>query len=157
MESTTPIIDKSYLIQKFPGKGGWSFVSIPEITQDKRAWFGMVKVRGRIDGYEIENYHIMPMGNGTMFLPINGKIRKATGKKEGDWIHVLLYSQELPAVEPDDLMVCLNDEPEALNRYNKLPETEKRKINDWIYSVKNDEIRVERIAQTIERLLNMRD
>ena len=50
-------------------------------------------------------------------------------------------------------MTCLNDEPLALAAFIKLSSPEQKKITDWIYSVKNDELKVERIAQTIENLL----
>jgi len=56
-ENETPLTDKDYLLQKYPGKGGWTFAAIPEIEQDKHAWFGWVKVRGTVDDYEISNYH----------------------------------------------------------------------------------------------------
>lgn len=146
------LTDKDYLLQKYPGKGGWTFAAIPEITQDKHAWFGWVKVRGSIDGYEIENYHLMPMGNGTLMLPVKSEIRKKIAKNEGDWVHIILYSQSLPTVVHDDFMLCLEDEPVALKNFQQLPENEQRKLIDWIYSVKNDEIKVERIAQTIDKL-----
>ena len=149
----TPLVDKDYLLQKYPGKGGWTFAAIPEIAQDKHAWFGWMKVRGTIDDYTIENYHLMPMGNGSLFLPVKAEIRKKIGKNEGDWVHVTLYSQDLPPVLPDDFITCLNDEPLALAAFIKLSSSEQKKITDWIYSVKNDELKVERIAQTIENLL----
>jgi hypothetical protein len=91
-----PLVDKLYLLEKFPGKGGWTFTRIPEIPQDKKAHFGWVKVRGTIDGYEIRKYHLMPMGNGMLFLPVKAEIRKHTKKKEGDFVHVILYPDNEP-------------------------------------------------------------
>lgn len=29
------LVDKEYLLEKFPGKGGWTYALIPEILQDK--------------------------------------------------------------------------------------------------------------------------
>ena len=49
-----PLVDKKYLLEKFSGKGGWTFARIPEILQNKNAPFGWVKVRGTIDGYKIK-------------------------------------------------------------------------------------------------------
>ena len=49
-----PLVDKEYLLEKFPGKGGWTFTFIPEIPPDKHSPFGFFKVRGSIDGYEIK-------------------------------------------------------------------------------------------------------
>lgn len=146
------LTDKDYLLQKYPGKGGWTFAAIPEITQDKHAWFGWMKVRGSIDGYEIENYHLMPMGNGTLMLPVKSEIRKKIAKNEGEWVHIILYSQSLPTVVPEDFMLCLDDEPVALQNFRQLTASEKKKLIDWIYSVKNDDLKVERIAQTIDKL-----
>ncbi|MDD3079669.1 MAG: YdeI/OmpD-associated family protein [Paludibacter sp.] len=147
------LVDKDCPLQKIPGKGGWTFVSIPEAGQDKHAWFGWVKVCGSIDDYEIDNYHLMPMGNGTLFLPVKADIRKKIKKEEGDTVHVILYSLDLPPVQPEDFMICLRDEPLAFGKFKKLPECEQKKMIDWIYSVRNDEMRVERIAQSIEKLL----
>ncbi len=146
------LVDQDYLLQKYPGKGGWTYAAIPEIKQDKHAWFGWVKVRGSIDGYEISNYHLMPMGNGTLFLPVKTEIRKKIKKQEGDWVHVTLYSQELPRVEKEDFIVCLKEEPIAYQKYLQMTETEQKVIIDWIYSAKNDSIKVERIADTLNRL-----
>ena len=151
-DTSTLLVDKDYLLQKYPGKGGWTFAAIPEITQDKHAWFGWVKVRGTIDTYEISNYHLMPMGNGTLFLPVKAEIRKKIGKNEGDWVHVTLYSQNLPTVVADDFMVCLQDDPVALKNFQQMSENEQKKMMDWIYAVKNDDLKVERIALIINKL-----
>lgn len=153
MENKTLLTDKDYLLQKFPGKGGWTYAAIPEISQDKHAWFGWVKVCGSIDGYPIENYHLMPMGNGILFMPVKAEIRKKIGKQEGDTVHIILFSQELPRVLDDDFSICLKDEPEAWNNFCKLSDSEQKKWKDWVFAVKNDEIKVERIAQLITKLL----
>jgi len=148
----TPIVDKQYLLQKMQGKGGWTYAAIPEILQDKHAHFGLVKVKGTIDNYEISDYHLMPMGNGILFLPVKAEIRKIIGKNEGEWVHLKLYSQNLPTVVPEDFLLCLQDEPSAYKKFNNLTQKEQKSIIDWIYSVKNDDTKVERIVQTIDKL-----
>ncbi len=153
MENNSPIIDNDYLLQKMPGKGGWTFVLLPELKAEKRSWFGMSKVRGSIDSFEIADYNLMPFGNGSLFLPVKSEIRKKIGKSEGDWVHVTLFSQDLPPVEMEDFFTCLRDEPLAYNHFQQLNETEQKKLIDWIYSVKNDAVRVERIAHVIDKLL----
>ena len=52
-----PLVNKKYVMEKFHGKGGWTFAPIPEIIKDNKAPFGWVKVRGTIDGFEIRKYH----------------------------------------------------------------------------------------------------
>jgi len=61
------------LLEKFPGKGSWTFAAIPEIMPDKNAPFSWVKVKGSIDGVEIDRYHLIPSGKGTLFLSFKSR------------------------------------------------------------------------------------
>jgi hypothetical protein len=149
-----PLIDKKYLLEKYPGKGGWTFARIPEILQDKKAHFGWVKVKGTIDGFEIKKYHLMPLGNGMLFLPVRAEIRKKIKKKEGDWVHVVLYPDNEPLEVPGEMLICLQDEPKALKFFNSLSEGEKKYYIQWIYSSKKEETKIDRLARTINRLMN---
>jgi len=148
-----PLVNKKYLLEKFPGKGGWTFARIPEIKQDKKAHFGWVKVRGTIDGFEIRKYYLMPMGNGTLFLPVKAEIRKKIKKTEGDYVHVILYLDTEPLEIPEEMLLCLQDEPQALKFFNSLSESEQKYYIQWIYSAKKEETKIERLAKTINRLL----
>ncbi|MDP4239484.1 MAG: YdeI/OmpD-associated family protein [Bacteroidota bacterium] len=150
--SETPLVNQQYILEKFSGKGGWTFVVIPEILKDKHAYFGWVKVKGTIDGYEIKNYHLMSMGGGVMFLPVKAGIRKAIGKSEGEWVHVILYADQLPPVNRDDFMTCLQEEPLAYRNFLNKPEAEQKAFIDWIYAARNDETKVERIAEILNKL-----
>jgi len=147
-----PLVNQQYLLRKSTGKGGWTFAVIPEIQKDKRAYFGWVKVRGTIDGYEIKNYHLMSMGDGTMFLPVKAEIRKAIGKDEGDWVHIILYSDELPHVCHEDFRTCLQTDPVACRNFYNKSEAEQKAFIDWIFSVRNDEVVVERMAEALNKL-----
>lgn len=148
-----PLINKEYLLEKFPGKGGWTFAVIPEIIQDKKAPFGWVKVRGSIDDYEFKNYKLMPMGNGKLFLPLKAAVRKQIKKEAGDYVKVILYKDDSPIEIPDELVLCLKDEPLAYETFVKLKEGEQKAFIDWIYSAKKDETKVERIAATIKKII----
>lgn len=148
-----PLIDNKYLLEKFQGKGGWTFDRIPEIPQDKHAYFGWVKVRGTIDGFEIRKYHLMPMGNGQLFLPVKAEIRKKIKKQEGDHVHVILYPDNEPLETPEEMLICLNEEPKALAFFKSLSESEQKFYIQWIYSAKKEETKINRLAKTINRLL----
>jgi len=152
MSNEKPLVDKDYLLQKFPGKGGWTFASIPEILQDKHAYFGWVKVKGSIDGYPIKCYHLMPMGNGTLFLPVKAQIRKAIGKGEGDLVRVILYKDDAPLEVPEEFTICLKDDAAAMKNFRALPEGERKAMIDWIYSAKKEETKVNRMAKVINNL-----
>ena len=148
-----PLVSKKYKLQKFPGKGGWTYAAIPEVLQDKHAHFGWVRVKGFIDGYEFKNYHLMPMGNGSLFLPVKAEVRKKIGKQEGDTVNVVLYKDDAPLEIPEELLVCLQDEPRAYDKFKKLNEGFQKEYINWIFSAKKEETKIERIAACIKKLL----
>lgn len=148
-----PIVNKKYLLEKFQGKGGWTFARIPDVSQDKKKRFGWRKVKGTIDGFEIKKYHLMPMGDGRLFLPVKAEIRKKIKKKEGDLVHIILYPDNDPLEVPEELMICMQDEPQALEFFNSLSESERKFYIQWIDSAKREETKIDRLAKTINRLL----
>ncbi|MFK8286746.1 DUF1905 domain-containing protein [Capnocytophaga canimorsus] len=104
------LTDKVYRIEKFEGKGGWTFVRISEIKPNKNAPFGWVRVFGTIDGHSIEKYNLQSMGNGNLFLPLNAQIRKKIKKQAGDNVHIVLYEDNVPSEIANELRMCLQDE-----------------------------------------------
>lgn len=147
-----PLVNKEYLLEKYPGKGGWTYAALPEVLQDKHAPFGWVKVKGSIDGFEIKKYHLMPMGNGKLFLPVKAEIRKKIKKQAGDYVHVILYLDNEPLDIPEELLLCLQDDTEAFQFFKTLNESEQLKYIKWIYSSKTEQTKVDRIAKTLDRL-----
>ena len=147
-----PLTDKEYLLQKFAGKGGWTYAEIPEILKDKHAHFGWVRVRGSIDHFEIRSYHLMPMGNGKLFLPVKAAIRKAINKKAGDLVHVTLFADNEPVEIPEELKLCLMDEERGLEVFRAYSYGEQKAMINWIYAAKREETRIERIARTMDKI-----
>ena len=94
----------------------------------------------------------MSMSDGMMFLPVKAEIRKTIGKNEGDWVHVILYSEQLPHVNQDDFMTCLQDDPYAYQNFRNKPEAEQKAFIDWIYSAKKDDEKIERMAEILNKL-----
>jgi len=150
-----PLVDREYLLERFPCKGGWTFTLIPEISPDKHAPFGWVRVKGSIDGYEIRKHILQPTekGDNGLFLSVKAEIRKAIKKQAGDYVHIILYPDNDPLEVPEELLLCLQEEPEALKFFNSLSENEKHNYVKWIFSAKTDQTKVNRIAKTIDRLL----
>ena len=147
-----PLVNKKYLLEKYPGKGGWTYAQIPEILQDKHSPFSWVKVKGSIDNHEFKNYRLMPMGNGKLFLPVKADIRKKIGKKEGDWVNVVLYADNEPTEIPEELLLCLLEDPTAHQTFLSYSDGEQKAYVDWIYSARTDNTKVDRIAKTLNRL-----
>ena len=152
-----PLVSKKYKLEKYPGKGGWTYTVISEIPPDKRARFGWVKVKGFIDDFELKGYHLMPMANGKLFLPVRAEIRKKIKKQEGDWVKVVLFQDTDPLFIPDEFLQCLRDEPAAYKTFHSYSESSKKYYVDWIYSSKKIETRVKRMAQAIDRLAKGRN
>ena len=110
------------------------------------------KVRGSIDNHEFKNYRLMPMGNGKLFFPVKAEIRKKIGKKEGDWINIILFADNTPTEIPEELLLCLLEDPTAHRTFLSYSDGEQKAYVDWIYSAKTDETKVERIAKALNRL-----
>ncbi len=153
MEAEKPLVNKEYLLEKYPGKGGWTYARIPEVLQNKNSPFGWVKVKGRIDDYEIKNYKLMPMGNGQLFLPVKSDIRKKIGKKEGDWVKVILYPDNAPTEIPEEFLDCLKEDPIAYKTFLTYTDGQQKEFIDWVYSAKTDDTKVERIVLALNKLL----
>lgn len=149
-----PIIDDVFLIEKMAGKGGWTFVRLPAVSANYREKFGTVRVSGKIEDYELSSYGLMPIKSGGLFLAIKADIRKKIGKKEGDRVRIVLYSekQQVTMAVPEDLLLCLEDDPDAYETYKDCDDIQRKAFLDWIAEATNDELRVKRIAQIINVL-----
>ena len=153
MENEKPLVNGPYLLEKYPGKGGWTYAMIPEILQNKKKPFGWVKVKGSIDGYELKQYKLMPSGKGGLFLPVKAAIRKKIKKEKGDTVHIILYSDESPIEIPDEIIECFKLEPKkTYETFQNFTEGEQKTYLDWIYEAKIEETKVNRIVLMMERL-----
>lgn len=150
MES--PLVNQKFRLKKIPGKGGWIYAALPQVAQNKNAPFGWVKVKGKIDGVEIKKYHLMPFGEGKVFLPVRAEIRKKIKKGEGDYVHVILFLDNDPIEIPEEMQLCLKDDPEAEKFFYSLNDGEKQNYIKWIYTANREETKVKRIAEVIDRL-----
>ena len=157
--SQTPLVDNQFLIEKRAAQSGfdmsnWTYVIIPGISPEYKARGGTIRVRGFIDSYELKQYNLLPMKDQRMFLPINSTVRKKTGKKEGDHVHVVLFYDPSPVVIPDEILACLLDAPLAHQFFSSLSESNQKYYIDWIEGAKKMETKVERIQKSIDRLEN---
>jgi bifunctional DNA-binding transcriptional regulator/antitoxin component of YhaV-PrlF toxin-antitoxin module len=147
---------------KFDKKGektGWTFIEISasqakKLKPDTKVSF---RVKGKLDSYPLKQVAIMPMGEGGFILPINGKMRKAIGKKHGDRVKVELTADESKIILSRDLMACLKDEPSALAAFKKLPGSHQKYFSRWIEGAKTSTTKTKRIVMTIEALAKKMD
>ncbi|MDR1114749.1 MAG: YdeI/OmpD-associated family protein [Tannerella sp.] len=57
-----------------------------------------------------------------------------------------------PLEVPKELLLCLQDDAEALQFFNFLNESEQHNYVKWIYSAKTEHTKVDRMAKTVLRL-----
>lgn len=140
-------------MERFPGKGGWTYASLPGIVPDRNNPFGWVKVRGFIDRYELSHYKLMPMGYGSLFLPVRKEIRKSIGKEAGDYAEILLYREHSSYAVPEEIRSCiLLESPGLLQVLDNFTEGEQKAYVDWIQTAKTEETRAKRILDMMQRL-----
>lgn len=145
-------------IKKFSKNGektGWTYVEIPaELAQklfpgNKKSF----RVKGSLDNFEIVQVALMPMGKGSFILPLNSEMRKGTGKKAGDEIHVRIEIDKSPVLLSEELLECLEEEPKALEHFRKLPPSHQKYYSRWIQSAKTFDTKSKRIAMAVNALL----
>ena len=146
------ILEGKFILEKFAGKGGWTFIKGPIANLPSGKAFGMLKVCGSLDHFEFEGKHLMPMGNGYLFLPISKPIRKSIGKEEGDLVNFKLYCDEIPTSIPQELIACLEDDPGKLTLFQKLSDSSQRQWIEYIYTASSEEVKAQRIIKLLADL-----
>ena len=150
--SRKPLISGVYNLQRANVKGGWTYISIPEIIKENKWRPGGFKIKGSIDGCAIRQLRLMRTGD-MIFLPVNATIRKAIMKQAGDAVKLVLYEDDAELVIPGELLLCLEDEPGAREYFMQLSEGYKREYINWIGSAKQLQTKAARVAKMIEKLL----
>ncbi len=161
------LVSKEYKLQKFEGKGGWTYALIPEIAPNKKNPFGWVTVSGFIDDFELKHYKLMPhsasvakkatlakeASNGLLFMPVKASTRKIIKKQAGDTVHIKLKIDTSPIKIPAEIMECFKNEPSSIyTTFLDFTLGEQKAYIDWIYEAKKEETKVERIVKMMEKV-----
>lgn len=145
------------ILQKFGEKGektGWTYAHIPadvaqEIKPNTKVGF---RVKGTIDEFAIKLVALIPMGEGDFVLPINAQMRRGIRKEEGAMVTLNLEEDTDVLPQSEELMICLEDEPKALEAFLKLPKGHQNYYSKWIESAKTIETKTKRISMTVHGL-----
>ena len=151
------MIQFNAVIKKFAKQGektGWSYIEIPEdiAVKIKPDYKKSYRVKGSLDSYKIERTSLIPMGGGSFIIPINATIRKELGKRQGAIIKVSLAEDARPVQIEKTFLICLADEPSALEFFNSLPGSHRKYFSKWIESAKTEETKANRIARAVTAL-----
>lgn len=147
------IVFKTILL-KFDKQGektGWTYIEIPQQIADKLkpGFKRSFRVKGTIDEFKIQSVAMIPMGGGDFIIPVNAVMRKAIMKRKGDSVKVSLEVDDAAVKISKTLMECMEDDPDALAYFNKLPGSHQNYYSKWIESAKTENTKAKRIALTI--------
>lgn len=145
-----PLFDDHIILKKAPGKGGWTYASMPVFSNLPKKRNGTVRVRGFIDTYELKDIHIWVMKKES-FLAVKADIRKSIKKEAGDSVKLVLFLDELASVAPNDFILCLREEPKLLGHFQSLPDKRQKEITDWIFAAATEDEKINRMGKTIEQ------
>ena len=156
------MISYSTIILKFDKQGektGWTYIEVPEdIAQSlKPGNKKSFRVKGKLDQHVIKQVALLPMGNGSFIMPLNGAMRKALGKRKGAMLNVQLAEDKVPYQLNPEFIECLADEPAAFEHFNSMPNSFKNYYSKWIESAKTDTTRTKRIALAVSSLARKMD
>lgn len=146
------IVSGEFFMERFPGKGGWTYIKLPLSIFPSGKAFGMLKVSGSIDSFAFEGKHLMPMGDGSLFIPVAKSIRAILKKEAGDRVHLKLLRVEIPSEAPQELIECLQDDSGKLELFQKLPMIDQQQWIEHIYSVEDLDSRSLRIIKLLDSL-----
>lgn len=132
-------------------KTGWTYISIPQkiAQQLKPGNKKSFRVKGKIDEYTIKSVALLPMGEGDFIMAVNATIRKAIMKRKGDIVKLALEIDNTILKISPSLLACMEDEPEAIAYFKKLPASHQQYYSKWIEAAKTDATKTKRIALAI--------
>ena len=148
----TLLLHETLMLEKFRGKGGWTFVRLPEIKTPSGKCLGWDKVGALFDDYEVAEIGLLSLGNGQRFLPVKAEIRKSIGKQAGDQIKLKIFALTMELNVRAEFLLCVEDDPEALKHFQSWKEQERDKYISWIEQGQSTEQQIERMAQAVDRI-----
>jgi hypothetical protein len=145
------------LIEKFADAGsntGWTYIVIPfeaaeQINPGNRKAF---RVKGMLNSFPINSKGVMPMGEGNYMMALNKEMRNGINKGVGSKIEVQIEIDTDPIPHDEELLMCLEDAPEASDFFYSLTKSHQKYFSDWIASAKTIETKSKRIALAIQAL-----
>lgn len=149
-------------ILKFDKQGektGWTYILIPAKMAGKLnpGVKKSYRVKGKLDDYTIEKIALVPMGEGDFIMSINAAMRKGIGKRKGAVLKVQIEVDKAEILPPAELLECLQDEPEALQYFNSLPQGHRNYFTKWIETAKTEPTKVKRIALVVKTMIRKMD
>ena len=145
------------IILKFANKGektGWTYVDIPPdiIPKLKLKTKKEFRIKGLLDDVKFERLAAYPIGDGNFIVAINAELRKKLGKKEGAMISVKFDLDKSEALQSQELVDCLNEDPVALQQFNTFTPSHKNYFHNYVLAAKGFDTRAGRIVNIMNAM-----
>jgi hypothetical protein len=145
------------IIKKYAEKGektGWTFIEVPkeiaiQLQPNTKKSF---RVKGKIDAVVLQPVSILPMREGDYILPLNITLRKQIKKAVNQMVIVQLTIETQEYQLNENFMLCLADEPKALQHFNTLTKSHRNYFSKWIEAAKTNDTQIKRIAKAVNAL-----
>lgn len=138
-------------------KTGWTYIAVPAALSEqiKAGCKKSYRVKGFLDQVAISGLSMVPMGEGNFIIALKASLRKALRKEEGATLEVSLEEDTTFKIEmPEDLELCLSDEPELLERFLSQAKSHQNYFITWLDSAKTEATRTKRIVKIINAMSN---
>jgi hypothetical protein len=150
------------IILKFANKGektGWTYVDIPPdiIPKLKLKTKKEFRIKGLIDDVKFERLATYPIGDGNFIIAINAELRKKLGKKEGAMLSVTFELDKSEALQSQELMDCLKEDPEALQQFSTFTPSHKNYFHNYVLAAKGMDTRAGRIVNIMNAMYKKQD
>lgn len=145
-------------IEKFGELGektGWSYIFIPhayadQIKKDCRKSF---RLKGKLDHVEISGVATVPMGEGDFIIALKAELRRKLGKEAGATVELHLEEDKDFKIEiPEDLELCLSDEPQLMENFLKMPKSHRNWYINWLNTAKTESTRTKRLVKIVSAM-----
>lgn len=151
------MVEFTATIKKFKDQGektGWTYIDIPaaiaqKLNPNNKKGF---RVKGKLDNYQFSMIALLPMGGGNFIMALNASMRKGMKKQKGATVNVKMEVDSNEIRPPEELIECLQDEPDALKYFYSLTKGHQNYFTNWINSAKTDPTKAKRIAATLNAL-----
>jgi len=137
---------------KMGEKTGWTFVFVPMAIADKikPGCKKSYRVKGKLDDLDIAGMSMVPMGEGNFIIALKASLRKTLKKQEGARLKIKLEEDKDFKIEmPEDLELCLMEEPQLMDNFIKLPKSHQNYYINWLNTAKTETTRTKRLTQIV--------
>ena len=137
---------------KMGEKTGWTYVFVPKAVaqQIKADCKKSYRVKGKLDQVNVSGMALVPMGEGDFIIALKTSLRKELKKEEGAVLHLELEEDlDFKIDMPDDLEICLSDDPQLLETFLKLPKSHQNYYINWLNTAKTEVTRTKRLTQIV--------